>query len=140
MSKYVAEPKPSREGVKVELDLFDYATKADLKNATGVDASSFAKKIDLVNWKCSVYKNIPTNLSNLKTKVHILDVDKLVPIPADLSKLSDVVNKDFVKKDVYKTQIKSIGDKIPDLLTLLLMLLLMLKQMSLKVKYLVLLT
>ena len=49
MSKYVAEPKPSREGVKVELDLFDYATKADLKNATGVDASSFAKKIDLVN-------------------------------------------------------------------------------------------
>ena len=49
MSKYVAEPKPSREGVKVELDLFDYATKAGLKNATGVDVSSFAKKIDLVN-------------------------------------------------------------------------------------------
>ena len=45
-----------------------------------------------------MYKNIPTNLSNLKTKVGILDVDKLVPIPADLSKLSDVVNKDFVKK------------------------------------------
>ena len=87
-----------------------------------------------------MYKNIPTNLSNLKTKVGILDVDKLVPIPADLSKLSDVVNKDFVEKDVYKTQIKSIGDKIPDLLTLLLMLLLMLKQMSLKLKYLVLLT
>ena len=87
MSKYVAETKSSREGVKVELNLFDYATKADLKNATGVDASSFAKKIDLVNLKCSVYKldidklkNIPTNLSNLKTKVDILDVDKLVPI------------------------------------------------------------
>ena len=87
MSKYVAEPKSSREGVKVELNLFDYATKADLKNATGVDASSFAKKIDLVNLKSSVYKldidklkNIPTNLSNLKTKVDILDVDKLVPI------------------------------------------------------------
>ena len=31
MSKYVAEPKSSREGVKVELNLFDYATKADLK-------------------------------------------------------------------------------------------------------------
>ena len=38
-------------------------------------------------------KNVPTNLSNLKSKVDKLDVDYLVPIPADLSKLSDVVKK-----------------------------------------------
>ena len=37
--------------MKVELDLFSYATKADVKNATGVDTSSFAKKTDLVNLK-----------------------------------------------------------------------------------------
>ena len=31
--------------MKVELDLSDYATKADLKNATGVATSSFANKL-----------------------------------------------------------------------------------------------
>ena len=46
MSKYFPEPKFLRERVKVELDLFSYATKAEVKNATGVDTSSFAKK----NW------------------------------------------------------------------------------------------
>ena len=44
-------------------------------------------------------KNVPTNLSNLKSKVDKLDLDKLVP--ADLSKLNDVVKNDVVKKDVY---------------------------------------
>ena len=36
-------------------------------------------------------KNVPTNLSNLKSKVDKLDVDKLVPVLVDLSKLSNVV-------------------------------------------------
>ena len=40
--------------VKVELDLSNYATKADLKNATGVDTSKFAKKADLASWKSKV--------------------------------------------------------------------------------------
>ena len=44
MRKYYPEPKSSRGGVKVELDLSNYATKADLGNATGVDTSEFAKK------------------------------------------------------------------------------------------------
>ena len=35
--------------MKVELDLSNYATKADLKNATGVDTSKYAKKVDLAN-------------------------------------------------------------------------------------------
>ena len=37
--------------------------------------------------------NVPTKLSNLKSKVDKLDVDKLVPVPADLSKVIDVVKK-----------------------------------------------
>ena len=43
-------------------------------------------------------KNVPTNLRNLKTKVDKLDVDKFVPVPADLRKRSDVVKNDVVKK------------------------------------------
>ena len=35
--------------MKVELDLSIYVTKADLKNAVGVDTSDFAKKTDLAN-------------------------------------------------------------------------------------------
>ena len=44
--------------------------------------------------------NLPTKLSNLKREVDKLDVEKLLPVPADLSKLSDVVKNDVVKKDV----------------------------------------
>ena len=49
MSKYFPEPKSSAGRVKVELHLSNYATKVDLKNATGVDTSKFAKKVDLAN-------------------------------------------------------------------------------------------
>ena len=62
--------------------------------------------------------NVPTNLSYLKDKVDKLDVDKLVPVPFDLSKLSDVVKNDVVKKDVYHAKIKNIEDKIPDITNL----------------------
>ena len=44
---------------------------------------------------------MPTNLSNLKSKVDKLDVDKFVPVPVDLSKLNDVVKNDVVKKTEY---------------------------------------
>ena len=63
--------------------LTNYATKAGLKNVAYVDTSSFALK---------------TNLANLKTEVDKLDIDKLVPVPTDLSKLSNVVKNDVVKK------------------------------------------
>ena len=63
-------------------------------------------------------KTLSTNLSNLKSKVDKLDVDKLVPVPVDLSKLSDVVKNDVVKKDVYNAKIKNIEDKIPDITNL----------------------
>ena len=66
--------------IKVKIDLSNYATKTDIRNISHVDTSSFALK---------------TNL----TEVDKLDIDKLVPIPADLSKLSNVV-KNNVKKTI----------------------------------------
>ena len=55
-------------------------------------------------------KNLPTNLGNLKNKVDRLDVNKLVPVPVDLSKLSYVEKTDVVKKDLYNAKIKNIED------------------------------
>ena len=107
--------------MKVELDLSNYATKADLKNATGVDTLDFAKKTDLANLKSDVHKldidklkNVP---SDLKSKIGKLHVDKLVHVPVHLSKLSDVKN-DVVKKDLYNAKIKNIEDKIADITNL----------------------
>ena len=122
MIEYFPKPKLFLGNVKVELDLSNYATKADLKNAIGVGSSDFAKKTDLANLKSDkdkldIYKvkNVPSNLSNLKSKVDKLDVDKLVCVPVDLCKLSDVVKNAVVKKDVYNAKIKNIEDKIPDI-------------------------
>ena len=100
MRKSFLEPKSSRRRVKIELDLSIFATKADLRKATGVDISSFAKMTDLAGLKSDVdkldidkLKNVATNLSKLKSKVDELDVDKLGPVPVDLSKLIDVVKR-----------------------------------------------
>ena len=57
-------------------------------------------------------KNVPTGLNSLKSKIDKLDDDKLVPVLVDLSKLSDVVKNDVVKKDEYNAKIRSIEDKI----------------------------
>ena len=115
MSAYFPEPKSLGGRVKVEVDLCNYATKADLKSATGVNTSKFAKKVDLANLNSNVdkldtgkLKNVPSNLSCLKSKVDKLDVDKLVPFLVDLSKLSDAVKNDVVKKDVYNAKIKKL--------------------------------
>ena len=87
MSQYFPKPFRSFGGnINVKVDLSNYATKTDLKNVTHVDTSSFALK---------------TNLASLKTEVDKLDIDKLAPVPVDLSKLSDVVKNDVVKKAVY---------------------------------------
>ena len=103
MSEYFPKSQSLGANVKVELDLSNYATKVDLKNATGVDTSDFAKKTDLANLKFDVdkldinkLKNVPNNLSNLKSKVDKLDVDKLVPLFVDLSNLSDVVKRIYI--------------------------------------------
>ena len=87
--------------MKVELDLLNYTTKSDLKIATGDDISNFAKNVDS-GLEDKLYidklKNVSTGLNSLKSKVDKLDVDKIAPAPADLSKLSDVVRNDVVKK------------------------------------------
>ena len=49
MSEYFPKSKPLEANVKVELDLPNYATKADFKNAAGVVTSDFARKTDLGN-------------------------------------------------------------------------------------------
>ena len=87
MSLYFSKPyEPFGGDINVKVDLSNYATKPDLKNVSHVDISSFALK---------------SNLANLKTEVDKLDIDKLVPVLVDLSRLSDVVKNDFVKKTEY---------------------------------------
>ena len=73
-----------------------------------------------MTYKLNIYKlkNTRTNLRNLKSKVDKLDVNKLVSVRVDLSKLSDVVKNDVVKKDVFNGKIKNIEDKIPDITNL----------------------
>ena len=87
MSEYFPKPFNSHFGdsIKVKIGLSNYATKTDIKNISHVDTLSFALK---------------TNLADLKSEVDKLDVDKLVPIPADLSKLSNVL-KTYVVKKLY---------------------------------------
>ena len=84
MNEYFPEPKSSGGRLKIEFDLSNYATKADLKNKTGFDTSKSDKKLDLANLKSDLdMENVPSNLSNLKSKVDKLDVDKLVPVLVD---------------------------------------------------------
>ena len=54
----------------------------------------------------------------MKTKVDKLDLDKLVPVPVDLSKLSEVLKHDVTNKDVHNTKVKNIEDKIPGITNL----------------------
>ena len=49
-SKYFPKLKSLEENVKIDLNLSNSATKADLKNLTGVDTTDFAEKNDQVNY------------------------------------------------------------------------------------------
>ena len=87
MSQYFPKPYESFGGdINVSVDLSNYATKTDIKNISHVDTSSFTLK---------------SSLASLKTEVDKLDINKLVPVPVDLSKLSDVVKNDVVTKTVF---------------------------------------
>ena len=115
MSQYFPKPyEPFGGDINVKVDLSNYATKADIKNISHVDTWSFALK---------------SNLAGLKTEVGKLDIDKLVPVPVDLTKLGDVVKNDVVKKTVcdqlvakvnnidtsaYDTDKSELENKIPD--------------------------
>ena len=83
-SQYFSKPyEPLGGNINVKVGLSNCATKADIENIMHVDTSSFALK---------------TNLSNLKIEVDKLDIDKLVPVPTDLSKLGNAVKNDVIKK------------------------------------------
>ena len=56
MSEYFPKPKSLEVNVKVELDLSNYATKTDLKNATEVNRTDFARNTDLADLKSDVDK------------------------------------------------------------------------------------
>ena len=81
--------------IDVKVDLSNYATKTDLKNVSHVDVRSFALK---------------SNLASLKTEIDKLGIDKLVTIPVDLSKLTDVVKNDVVKKTEYKKLVTKVDN------------------------------
>ena len=84
MSQYFPKSYESFGGdINVKVDFSHYATNGDIRNFSHIDTWSVALK---------------TNLANLKSEVDKLDIDKLVPVPVDLSKLSDVVKKDLYDK------------------------------------------
>ena len=86
MSQYFLRPLKNVEGnINVKVDLSNYATKANISH---VDTSTFILKSNLASLK--------------KTEVNKLDIDKLVPVPVDLSKLSDAVKKTAYDKLVAK--------------------------------------
>ena len=100
MTQYYPPYRSSRNNIKVELDLANYATKTDLNNITHVDVSRFASK---------------TNLAALKTEVDKIDADKLKTTPADLTKLTNAIENDVVKKTDYNAKVTSIEAQIAGL-------------------------
>ena len=97
MSQCFPKPFNSRfcDSIKVKIDLSNYATKTGIKNISHADTSSFALK---------------TNLCSLKNEVDKLEIDKLVPIPNDLSKLSNVIKNDVIKKNVYNKLVAKVDN------------------------------
>ena len=97
---YYPPYRSSRNNIKVKLDLANYATKTNLNNITHVDVSSFASK---------------TNLAALKTEVDKIDADKLKTTPAGLTKLTNAIENDIVKKTDYNAKVTSIEAQIAGL-------------------------
>ena len=76
MSQYFPKPyEPFGGDINVKVDISNYATKADIKNISHAYTSSFTLK---------------SNLASLKTELDKLGIDKLVPVPVILSKLSAI--------------------------------------------------
>ena len=88
MSGHFPKPKSLGANVKVELDLSNYGTNADLKYTAGVDTLDFTKQVNLAHLKSDIdkldidnLKNVPSGLSSLKSKVDKLDTGKLETTP-----------------------------------------------------------
>ena len=96
MNQYFPKPyEPFGGDINAKVDLFNYASKTDLKSVSHMGVSSFALK---------------SNLASLKTEVDKLDIDKLVTIPVDLIKLSHVVKNDVVKKTEYNKLVTKVDN------------------------------
>ena len=96
MSQYFRKPHgPFGIDTNVNVDLSNQATKTDLKTATGSDTYKLATKSDS---------------ASLKAEIDKLDINKLVPVPLDLNKLSDVVKNDFVKKIMYDKLVDKVNN------------------------------
>ena len=95
-SQYFPKPYEPFEGdINVKVDLPNYATKADLKNRTGIDTSKLAAKSDL---------------ASLKAKMDKIDVQKLKTVLIDLSKLSSVANNEVAKKFAYSKLVAKVNN------------------------------
>ena len=96
MSQYFLKPYELFGGdINIKVDLSNYATtKTDIKNISHIDTSSFALK---------------SNLASLKTEVDKLEIDKLVPVGVDLSKLRDAVKNDVVIETVYNKLVAEVN-------------------------------
>ena len=107
---------PSKSKIKVEIDLSNYATKSDFKNATGVDPSKIAKKLYLTSLKSETdgldidkLEKVPIDFNIFKSKADKLDVDNQVLVPTNLSKLTNVVINEVVKKTVQDELVKNVN-------------------------------
>ena len=103
MSQYYSKPYRNLGGnINVKVDLSNYATKADIKNISHVNTSSFALK---------------TNLASLKIDVNKLVIDKLAPVAkkAVYDKLVEKVNNIDTSGFVSKTKYDELEKKIPDI-------------------------
>ena len=83
------------QNINVKVHLSSFARKTDLKNITHIDTSSFT---------------LIKDLASLKSEVDLLDIGKLVPVPVDLSKLSDVAKNDVVKKVLYDKLVAKVNN------------------------------
>ena len=96
MSQYFPKPyEPFGGDSNVKVNLFNYATKTDLRNVSHADVSSFALK---------------SSLASLKTEVVKLDANKLKTVPVDLAKLSNVVKNDVSKKTEYNKLVTKVDN------------------------------
>ena len=96
MSQYFPKPfEPFGGDINVKVYLSNYTSKADLKNATGIDTSKLAAK---------------SGFASLEGGIDKIDVGKLKALPVDFSKLSNLVNNDVVEKTVYNKLVAKVNN------------------------------
>ena len=96
MSDYFRRRYKSFDGdISVKVDLFNYATKTDLKNVSHVDVSSFA---------------FTSNLARLRTEVDKIDADRLKTVLVNLAKLSNAVKNYVIKKTEYNKLVTKVDN------------------------------